>query len=287
MSIEYKTWLATAAEELSLAGVISAAVDAELLLAHVCQLSRADLVFAAITGKTIDSEQLPVANELLARRLRREPLQHILGLAPFRLLEFQVGPGVFVPRAETEILVQLVLDALAVRVEPEATVIDFGTGSGAIAASIAKEFPRAEVIAVEKSSEAIKWTAANFDRFQLPNLRLIQGDLAEVPTGLDGQVSIVVSNPPYIPDAAIPRDLEVQMYDPPLALYGGEDGLDLVRVLSRRALDLLMPGGNFFLEHGEQQGFAIRKILSEDGWRTPATHPDLTLRDRFTSAVRP
>lgn len=287
MSIDFKTWLSNAAVELSAVGVASATTDAELLLAHVCQISRSDLVFAAVMGKTLDGAQIELANELLARRLQREPLQHIVGSAPFRLLDFQVGPGVFVPRPETELLVQLVLDALAVRVEPEPLVIDFGTGSGAIAASIAKEFPRAEVIAVEKSDEAIVWTAQNFDRFQLANLRLVHADLADALEDLSGQVSIVVSNPPYIPDAAIPRDLEVQNYDPPLALYGGEDGLDLVRVLSRRALDLLVPGGDFFLEHGEHQGYAIRQILIADGWRLPATHPDLTLRDRFTSAVRP
>jgi release factor glutamine methyltransferase len=98
---------------------------------------------------------------------------------------------------------------------------------------------------------------------------------------------VVISNPPYVPDAAIPRDPEVRLFDPALALYGGEDGLDVVRRLSTRALRLLHPGGLLVIEHGELQGEAIREILTADGWRAAATHRDLTQRDRSTTALRP
>jgi release factor glutamine methyltransferase len=116
---------------------------------------------------------------------------------------------------------------------------------------------------------------------------LVLADLGEAFPELDGTASVVISNPPYVPDAAIPRDPEVRMFDPSMALYGGEDGLDVGRVLSSRALALLRPGGLLVIEHGELQGASIRELLTADGWRAAATHRDLTLRDRTTTALRP
>src|SRR5690606_32113267 len=119
------------------------------------------------------------------------------------------------------------------------------------------------------------------------NVTLVQADLRDAFEELDGTAAVVVSNPPYVPDDAVPRDPEVRLYDPALALYGGPDGLDVVRALSRRAMRLLRPGGLLVIEHGELQGADIRALLDADGWRATATHRDLTQRDRATTAIRP
>lgn len=151
---------------------------------------------------------------------------------------------------------------------------------------MASEVPTATVVAVELSPEAAVWTRRNIDAVGVDNVRLVEGDLADALPELDGTVSVVVSNPPYVPVGMVPRDPEVRLHDPALALYGGEDGLDLVRALSLTARRLLRPGGALVIEHGELQGGAIRDLLTADGWRSPATHPDLTGRDRATTAVR-
>jgi release factor glutamine methyltransferase len=163
--------------------------------------------------------------------------------------------------------------------------VDLGTGSGAIAMAMATEVPHARVFAVELSDAAHAWAARN--TASAANLTLVHGDLATAFDELRGTAAVVISNPPYVPDAAIPRDPEVRLHDPAQALYGGPDGLDIVRVISRRAQELLHPGGLLVLEHGEMQGSDIRDILRADGWRAPATHQDLTRRDRATTALRP
>jgi len=223
---------------------------------------------------------------LAARRATREPLQHITGIAPFRSLELAVGPGVFVPRPETEQVVQFAIDALRAVPSSAPIGVDLGTGSGAIALAMATEVPHARVFAVEKSSEAIPWTRRNVEASGATNLQLVEGDLGDAFPELDGTVDVVISNPPYVPDAAIPRDPEVRLFDPPIALYGGADGLDIVRAISSVARRLLRPGGLLVLEHGELQGAQIRDLLTADGWRAAATHPDLTTRDRATTALR-
>lgn len=152
---------------------------------------------------------------------------------------------------------------------------------------MATEVPHARVFAAENSVEAFVWTKENFERLAPESARLAFIDLAHAFPELEGTVSVVVSNPPYVPDAAIPRDPEVRFFDPPVALYGGADGLDVVRVLSAVALRLAHPGGTLVLEHGEWQGAAIRDLLTADGWRAASTHPDLTMRDRATTAIRP
>ena len=225
-------------------------------------------------------------SELIERRAAREPLQHLTGAAPFRHLELRVGPGVFVPRPETEMVAQLAIDALRATADAEPIAVDLGTGSGAIALAMATEVPHARVHAAENSVDAFIWAKENFARIA-PHARLAFIDLAEAFGELDGTVSVLVSNPPYVPDAAIPRDPEVRFWDPPAALYGGADGLDVVRTLSRVGLRLLRPGGTLVIEHGEWQGEPIRELLAADGWRATATHPDLTTRDRATTGIRP
>ncbi len=283
--------LRAATETLAAAGVPTPDVDAELLAGHVFGMSRGELAAASLRGDAADgggrdADALAAFAELVERRSAREPLQHLTGTAPFRHLELRVGPGVFVPRPETEMVAQLAIDALRATADAEPIAVDLGTGSGAIALAMATEVPHARVHAAENSVDAFIWAKENFARLA-PHARLAFIDLAEAFGELDGTVSVLVSNPPYVPDAAIPRDPEVRFWDPPAALYGGADGLDVVRVLSQVGLRLLRPGGTLVIEHGEWQGEPIRELLAADGWRATATHPDLTTRDRATTGIRP
>ncbi len=268
------------------AGIGDAEVDADLLLGHVLGLSRGGVHARLVIGDRLSATDAAELDRLVARRARREPLQHLTGRAAFRSLELAVGPGVFVPRPETELIAQLAIDALRAAAEPEPIGLDLGSGSGAIALSMATEVPHARVWAVENSPEAFPWTRRNVDEVAAPNLELVFGDLAETLPELEGRVAVVASNPPYIPDDAIPRDPEVRLHDPERALYGGPDGLDVVRVLSRRALALLHAGGALLIEHGETQSAEIAAILEGDGWHAVAHHRDLTGRDRVTTARR-
>lgn len=275
-----------ASARLGAAGVVTPDADAELLAAHVLGRSRGELAAAAFRGDRLSVQDAARFEELVVRRAAREPLQHLTGTAPFRHLELRVGPGVFVPRPETEMVAQLAIDALRATAAPAPVAVDLGTGSGALALALATEVPHARVHAAENSVDAFIWAKENFAA-HAPHARLAFVDLAQAFPELDGSVSVVVSNPPYVPDEAIPRDPEVRFWDPPAALYGGPDGLDVVRVLSGVALRLLHPGGTLVIEHGEWQGEPIRRLLTADGWRSAATHPDLTTRDRATTALRP
>lgn len=270
---------------LSAAGVPSPEVDADLLIAHVLGISRGEVQARALTGAGMDVESSQQLGEALERRAAREPLQHITGTAAFRMLELAVGPGVFVPRPETEIVAQFGIDALlAYPGVPRA--VDLGTGSGAIALALATEVRHAEVAAVENSPRAFVWARQNFRAVAADNARLVFIDLADALPEWNATVSVVISNPPYIPLGAIPRDPEVHRYDPEAALFGGEDGLDVVRQVSSSALRLLHPGGTLILEHGDEQGAAIRALLGADGWSASATYQDLSRRDRVTTALR-
>lgn len=279
--------IARAASRLGAAGIADPAVDAELLTAFVLGVGRGGVQAAAVRGDRLSAADAERLDELVTRRATREPLQHITGTAPFRHLELRVGPGVFVPRPETEVVAQLAIDALRAAASESPVAVDLGTGSGAIALAMATEVPHARVYAAENSVDAFIWTKENFAMVGAENASLAFIDLAHAFPELDGTVSVVASNPPYVPDAAIPRDPEVRFFDPPAALYGGEDGLDVVRVLSGVGMRLAHPGGMLVIEHGEWQGPAIRELLTADGWRAAATHPDLTMRDRATTALRP
>ncbi len=275
-----------ATAELEAAFVPTPQVDAELLAAHVLGIGRGELSAALFRGDAMPVDASAHYADLVARRAAREPLQHLTGTAPFRHLELRVGPGVFVPRPETETVAQIAIDLLRAAAGPEPVAVDLGTGSGAIALALATEVPHARVHAAENSVDAFIWTKENFALVGARNARLAFIDLEVAFPELDGSVSVLVSNPPYVPDEAIPRDPEVRLWDPPAALYGGVDGLDVVRTLSRVGQRLVHPGGSIVIEHGELQGAAIRGILTADGWSAAATHPDLTMRDRTTTAIR-
>ena len=275
--------LESATRILASAGVPNARIDAELLAGHVLGLSRGGVQAKVATGTTLGVDDALTLAEHIERRAAREPLQHIVGTAAFRSLELAVGPGVFVPRPETEVVVQFAIDALrAIPGEPLA--VDLGTGSGAIALAMATEVPHARVWGVEVSPLAFVFTKQNFRG--VPNATPVFIDLAVALPQLDGTVDVVISNPPYIPVGAIPRDPEVRLHDPEIALYGGEDGLDVVRTVSATARRLLHPGGTLVLEHGEHQAAPIAALLAADGWTAIAHHRDLTGRDRATTALR-
>lgn len=277
--------VAAAATRFEAVGIESAQTDAELLLAQLLDLSRAELSSQLILGGDLTAEEAHDYEALVTRREAREPLQHITGRAYFRNLELQVGPGVFVPRPETELIAQLAIDALRADATPQPIAVDLGTGSGAIALAMATEVPNAEVFAVEKSPEAHVFTAQNFAA-NAPSATLVLGDLADAFAELDGTVSVVASNPPYIPDDAIPRDPEVRDFDPQLALYGGSDGMDVIHQVSATAARLLRPGGFLVIEHADSQSEQVRQLLLADGWRQVRAHRDLTMRDRAVTAIK-
>ncbi|GAA1944246.1 peptide chain release factor N(5)-glutamine methyltransferase [Agromyces allii] len=270
---------------LSAAGVPDAEVDAELLMGHVLDLSRGGVQARLIMGGELGEADAAALQVLVERRAEREPLQHITGRAPFRSLDLLVGPGVLVPRPETETVAQLAIDALRAVPAEAPIAVDLGTGSGALALALATEVPHARVHAVELSPEAAAWAARNIAEAGV-DVGLVIGDLADALPELDGLVSVVVSNPPYVPSAELPRDVEVLVHDPDVALYGGADGLDVIRALSVRAFALLHPGGTLVFEHFETQSAAIAELLRADGWRAISHHRDLTGRDRATTATR-
>jgi len=264
------------AERLRAAGVASPEHDASELLAHVLGTRRSQLVL-------VDRVPREVADrfaKLLARRASREPLQHLTGVAYFRHVELLVGPGVFVPRPETELLAGWAIEhALAVEGTP--VVVDLCTGSGAIAKSIKDEVPHADVHAVELSEDAFAWAERN-----LADVDLRRGDMATAFEELAGTVDVVVCNPPYIPlEAWESVAVEARDHDPDLALFSGQDGLDAMRVLERRAALLLKPGGVVGAEHADEQGEAAPAVFAATGrWADVRDHLDLAGRPRFTTA---
>ena len=275
-----------AVEQLAGAGIESADVDAELLIGHALHLSRGAVQAKAVTGATVSADDAARIRALVVRRETREPLQHITGRAPFRNLELAVGPGVFVPRPETEQVVQFAIDALLAIPSEHPVAVDLGSGSGAIALAMATEVPHSIVYAAENSAAAFPWTTRNFEESGASNATLAFADLADAFPELDGTVDVVISNPPYIPADAIPRDPEVRLFDPEHALYGGADGLDAVRQVSQTGLRLLHRGGTLVIEHGELQAAEIAALLRADGWTAVASHRDLLGRDRSTTALR-
>ena len=263
------------------AEIESSKADAELIIAFVLGISRGELQAKSIMGESIaDATEIEA---LFARRAAREPLQHLTGEAYFRNLTLKVGKGVFVPRPETELLASLAIDAAMAFENP--TVIDLCAGSGAVGIAVATELPTANVFAVEKSEDAFEYAEENYKNLA-PNATVILGDAADAFQELNGKVQVVVSNPPYIPAAMVPIYPEVALHDPALALYSGDDGLDLIRVISKRALELLVPGGTVAMEHADMQSEAVVQLLLNDGWREVFDHKDFNGRPRAVTAKK-
>ena len=277
--------LELATDKFSAAGVLSPSVDAELLGCFILEANRSELTLMAITGESFPENRLAGFLAAVQRREKREPLQHITGLAPFRHLELEVGPGVFIPRPETEQLVDLALRKIEAIQNP--VIVDLCSGSGAISIALNTEVAGSTVYAVELSKDAFSFLTRNYQRYGLDPKALRNENLTTALEELASGVDLVVSNPPYIPDAAVPIDLEVQLHDPALALYGGQDGLDVIRQISTRAWYLLRPGGHLVLEHAHTQASAIGELLLNQGWQRVVSASDLTGKDRMISAVRP
>jgi release factor glutamine methyltransferase len=277
--------VARATARLAAAGVASPRHDAEELAAWVHGVRRGEL--HTVRDRDFDAGYWAC----VARRENREPLQHITGRAHFRYLELAVGPGVFLPRPETEVVAGWAIEQLHAMDVADPLVVDLGTGSAAIALSIAQEVPRSRVHAVDVDEQALRWARRNVAEHQAgARVTLHCADVADCLTeldGLDGMVDLVVSNPPYVPSGARIRDPEVAAYDPPRALWAGPDGTDVVRAVERAAARLLRPGAPVVVEHGDEQGGeALLWFPEARGWTDVRGHRDLAGRPRFVTARR-
>jgi release factor glutamine methyltransferase len=261
---------------LSAAGVDSPRADAEILTAHVLGVPRSKLLLAP----PLDPVRAGRLRRLVAARAQRVPLQHLTGVAGFHHVEVAVGPGVFVPRPETELLVEWGLGVLGGPV-----VVDLCSGSGAIALAVATARPDACVYAVERDPAALEWLRRNTAGGRV---RVVPGDVTDpgLLADLDGTVDLVLCNPPYVPaDTPVPE--EVARFDPYPAVFSGDDGLDLIRELVPRVARMLRPGGWFGVEHDDTHGEAVPALLRADGrFDEIRDHRDLTGRPRFATAQR-
>jgi release factor glutamine methyltransferase len=224
-------------------------------------------------------------DELVRQRAQRVPLQHLVGSTGFRYLDLQVGPGVFVPRPETEVVVDAVLTEIKDRTAP--VVVDLCAGAGTIGFSVAHEHPDAVVHLVERDPDAYEWMRRNRPEGRA-DVHLHLADACDALPELDGRVDVVASNPPYVAEherALV--DPEVREHDPSLALFAGDDGLDVVRIVVQRAVALLKPGGLVVVEHSDRQGESAPALLREQGWVEVADHRDLTGRPRFVTGRKP
>ncbi|WP_420811352.1 peptide chain release factor N(5)-glutamine methyltransferase [Candidatus Frankia nodulisporulans] len=289
-----------ATTRLAAAGVASPRADAEQLAAFVLGIGRAQLLL-------VDDLPAPAATRfeaLVCCRAAREPLQHLTGIAGFRYLDLLVGPGVFIPRPETESVVGWAIDALRAGGSGGAAgsdcaagrggagaapvCVDLCAGSGTIALALAGEVPGARVHAVEREPAALAWLRRNVTSTGLA-VEIHEADVADEPppslARLDATVDLVVSNPPYLPDAdRATVEPEVGVHDPAAALWGGPDGLRVVRAVVRLAARLLRPGGLLVIEHADGHGESAPALLRADGrWQDVADHPDLGGRDRFVT----
>lgn len=289
-----------AEHRLNAVGIPSPSVDAAEIVAFALGTSRSRLFLQ----EPVTPDQKVRVEQLLTKRLSRVPLQHLVGSTGFRRIEVEVGPGVFIPRPETELVTEAGIRELALRPGEERIAVDLCSGSGAIALSLAMEAPGSHVYAVELGDDAIGWTRRNVDGHAAALLakestvEVIHHDATTVaePGGplsrLSGRVAVVVTNPPYIPDMMIPREPEVRDHEPKMALYGGEDGLDIVRGVVRAAAILLKPGGLLVVEHADVQGLAagpagvpgvVSGLVADDRLSTMIDIP--SGRKVFTSVV--
>ncbi|KJK59842.1 MULTISPECIES: peptide chain release factor N(5)-glutamine methyltransferase [Actinomycetes] len=278
--------VAQATQRLAAAGVPSPRFDAEELAAYIHNVKRSQL--HTVKDADFDARYW----EAISRREAREPLQHITGRAFFRYLELEVGPGVFVPRPETETVVEWAINAVRDMDVAEPLVVDLCTGSGAIALALAQELPRSTVHAFELDERALEYTRRNIEASSdRARVTLHAGDATrafEDDRSWDGRFDLVISNPPYIPltewEYVAP---EARDHDPQLALFSGEDGLETIRGIERVAARLLRPGGAVVIEHADTQGGQVPWIFNEEaGWTDAADHRDLNNRPRFTTARR-
>ncbi|MBB1513927.1 peptide chain release factor N(5)-glutamine methyltransferase [Tessaracoccus sp. MC1627] len=268
------------AQRLSKAGSPSPGPEARQLVAHVLGVEPSQLVRV----DAVTDEQRSAIDELVTRRAAGVPLQHLTGVAYFRYETLAVGPGVFIPRPETEEMVGWALRQLDGRPVEERRVVELCAGSGAIASALARELPGVRLHAVELSAEAMAYLSRNLAGL---DVEVVHGDMVEAFPHLDGAVDLVIANPPYIPEnhrGLLPAD--VVDHDPDLALFSGPDGLDALRVVVSVAERLLRPGGLLATEHDESHADAVVDLVAAAGFGEVLSHQDLTGRPRFVTAVR-
>ena len=292
---DVRSALIDATQRLAASGIESARTDAELLLCHVLSVSRARL----LTVDALTREQRMQFEGLLSKRMSRHPLQHLTGVAPFRYLTLEIGPGALVPRPETEVVVEAAIRYLKSLPAPT-KVLDLCSGAAPIAIALATEVPASVVIGIEKYADAQQWGRRNAAKYSPQiaeagsSLDLVDGDV----TSLDvfapyaNAMDAVVSNPPYIPNGMVPRDPEVSLHDPKEALYGGADGMDIIRPMLDGAALALKDGGLLVIEHADAQGEAAREsgvpavVRAHPAFESVEDHNDLTARPRYTIARR-
>ncbi len=284
--IPLRAALRAATGRLEAAGVESAEHDARALALHALGLERPGDLHK---HEVLPPEAAAAFADLVERRAARVPLQHLVGVVGFRYVDLEVGPGVFVPRPETESVVQWAVDAARSEGWTAPLCVDLCTGSGTIAFALANELPGAVVHAVELDPDSLAWTRRNAARRVAagdPEVTLHLGSAEDALPELDGTLDLVASNPPYVAttEAHIP-DPEVLEHDPGVALWAGEDGLDIIRLVEQAARRLLRPGGLLVVEHSDRQGRSAPALLERaGGWTEIADHADLLGRDRYVTA---
>lgn len=300
-AVSVETLLRRGERVLDDAGVDSPTADAALLLAHAWGVDGRSLSRARLMGDPVPAGAAGDYDELLARRARRVPVQHLTGEAHFRTLTLPVGPGVFIPRPETELLVDPVLEHLAAtRPAGGARVLDLCTGTGALGLAVAVEAAGASAVGIELDRGAAAWAQRSAEAAAADLARtgstftVVQGDATDpaavrsaVDVHLSGSVDVVLSNPPYVVADGTTTAPEVVDHDPALALWGGDDdGTRVPRRVIAAAAHVLDAGGLLVLEHADTQGAALREACLACGFGDPTTRADYTGRDRFTLAVR-
>lgn len=272
--------LVRATQMLADAGCASPRNDAQIIAAELLGVSTTELFLRG------DAPAPEGFDALIARRAAREPLQHILGKAWFGPVELKVGPGVFIPRPETEVLADWATASVAALGAARPTVVDLCTGSGALAAYIAHEIPGAQIHAVELSESAAEFAESNFRHNGLA-VNLVRGDVTDpaILQALNGEVDLVVTNPPYVPETC---DLEPEVYqDPHMAVFSGEDGMELITAMMDTCGRLLKPGGLFGVEHDDTTSAKVIAVCEASGYFVDIeAMEDFTGRKRFVTARR-
>lgn len=285
-----------ATQRLQASGIDSARADAELLLCHVLGCTRGKLLLV----DELDFDQRMAYERMLGARQSRVPLQHLTGIAPFRYLELEIGPGALVPRPETEVVVEAALRWVREHATTRPLLLDLCSGAAPITVALATELDCVDVVGVELYDAAQAWGRRNAAKYadavakRGNTLTLVDGDATDAALlePYEGRALVVVSNPPYIPIGMVPRDPEVVKHDPHEALFGGPDGFDIVRGLLDTAALALADGGLLVMEHADAQGEKAGEaglpalVRAHPAFEQVADHNDLTARPRYTTAVR-
>ena len=284
----FQDWLQTATRTLTEAGIPDGRREAETLIAHILNRPRLDLYRA--DDLALDPDQQEAFAGLIRRRASREPLQYILGTQEFWGLEFRVTADTLIPRPETELLIEAVLERVG-RPAPPIMLVDLCTGSGCLAVTLATLYPTSRILATDRSPSALEVARSNALRHGMTGrIEFLEGDLFEplASMGLHHRINGMTANPPYVPAEELDRlQPEVRFHEPRLALDGGCDGLDYYRRILPGALEFVCTGGRLFLEVGIRQAIPVRDMAEQTGWRIDQIKKDLSGIDRVVVLSKP